>query len=166
MLQSITEFADYFGGIRRRTMNYVRTIPEDQLDWAPDEGEYTCRDIVRHMMATEHMYIQLLRDGEWRYPGHTEAEPTTLPALIAQMDASHQTASATLRLFPDTILHEKRPSFLADAPPVTGWRWLMAMVEHEVHHRSQLATYLHLLNVHPPQIFGVTVEELIARVVE
>ena len=36
----------------------------------------------------------------------------------------------------------------------------MAMVEHEIHHRSQLAAYLAELGVQPPQLFGVMVEAL------
>jgi uncharacterized damage-inducible protein DinB len=36
----------------------------------------------------------------------------------------------------------------------------MATIEHQVHHRSQLAFYLALLNAPPPQVFGVREEEL------
>jgi uncharacterized damage-inducible protein DinB len=36
------------------------------------------------------------------------------------------------------------------------------MVEHEFHHRSQLAVYLILMGVQSPQIFGLGVEEVIA----
>jgi uncharacterized damage-inducible protein DinB len=39
----------------------------------------------------------------------------------------------------------------------------MAMTEHEIHHRSQLAMYLLLLGVKPPHIYGLGVEELIAK---
>jgi uncharacterized damage-inducible protein DinB len=38
----------------------------------------------------------------------------------------------------------------------------MAMIEHEIHHRSQLAVYLSLLGVEPPQIYGLGVEDVIA----
>lgn len=39
----------------------------------------------------------------------------------------------------------------------------MALVEHEVHHRSQLAVYLTLLGVEPPQVYGLGIEDVIAR---
>jgi uncharacterized damage-inducible protein DinB len=45
---------------------------------------------------------------------------------------------------------------------VKTWHLLMAMIEHEVHHRSQLAVYLSLMGVQPPQIYGLKLEEVIA----
>jgi uncharacterized damage-inducible protein DinB len=38
----------------------------------------------------------------------------------------------------------------------------MAMAEHDIHHRSQLAVYLSLMDVQTPHIFGLGVEDLIA----
>ncbi|HEX2645309.1 MAG TPA: DinB family protein, partial [Thermoanaerobaculia bacterium] len=36
--------------------------------------------------------------------------------------------------------------------PLTVWKWLRAMVEHEVHHRGQIYLYLAMLEVPtPPQ---------------
>jgi len=43
---------------------------------------------------------------------------------------------------------------------VHTWRLLLAMVEHEVHHRSQLASYLTLMGVEAPDIFGLGVEDV------
>jgi uncharacterized damage-inducible protein DinB len=40
----------------------------------------------------------------------------------------------------------------------------MAMVEHEVHHRSQLDCYLAEAGVEPPQIYGWRMEDVMARV--
>jgi len=47
---------------------------------------------------------------------------------------------------------------------VKAWRFLMAMVEHEVHHRSQLDCYLSLAGVEPPQIYGWRMEDVMAKV--
>lgn len=166
MLQSITAFKDYFASIRRRTLSYARAVPADQLDWAPEPGEYTCGDIIRHIGAAESMYIHLISAGVWRYPGHVRAADATLADLIAALDASHAAAMTALQHIPDTELNHLRPSFVPDGPPIKVWRWLMALVEHEIHHRSQLASYLKLMGCEPPQIFGVTVEDLIARATE
>jgi uncharacterized damage-inducible protein DinB len=46
---------------------------------------------------------------------------------------------------------------------ITKWKWLRAMVEHEIHHRAQLYTYLTMLNVATPPIFGLTAEEVYER---
>ena len=44
---------------------------------------------------------------------------------------------------------------------ITIWKWLRAMVEHEVHHRAQLYLYLSILEVETPPMFGLTSEEVI-----
>ena len=44
--------------------------------------------------------------------------------------------------------------------PITVWKWLRAMVEHEVHHRSQIYTYLGMLGIPTPPIYGLTSEEV------
>ena len=46
---------------------------------------------------------------------------------------------------------------------ITVWKWLRAMVEHEVHHRAQIYIYLGMLGIATPPIYGLTSEEVKAR---
>ena len=46
------------------------------------------------------------------------------------------------------------------------WKWLRAMVEHEVHHRGQIYMILSLLGIPTPPLYGLTSEEVRARSVE
>ncbi len=162
MIRDVNQFADYFDGVRRRTLNYIRAVPADRVDWAPAAGEFTCGDIVRHLAAAEAMFVGVVVDGRWRYAGHDHG-PTTLPDLLAALEATHAEALARLRGLDNAALDEPRPSL--QGPPARAWRWLMALVEHEIHHRSQLAMYLMLLGVPPPHIFGLGVEDVIALAV-
>ena len=162
MIQSTTDFIKYFESIRRRTLNYIRVIPPDRLDWSPKEGEFTCADIIRHIIETEKMFVRVAMQGRWKYEGHEAGWEQSLEALIAQLEATHVEAMEKLRQFPDQNLNEPRYGPKGDGHPVKAWRWLMAMAEHEIHHRSQLAVYLSLMGVQPPHIFGLGVEDLIA----
>src|SRR5439155_26692333 len=47
---------------------------------------------------------------------------------------------------------------------VRGWRFLMAMVEHEVHHRSQLDAWLAEAGVEPAQLSGYRMGDDMSRV--
>jgi uncharacterized damage-inducible protein DinB len=47
--------------------------------------------------------------------------------------------------------------------PISTWKWLRAMIEHEAHHRGQLYLLLGLLGVKTPPIFGLSEEEVRAR---
>jgi uncharacterized damage-inducible protein DinB len=47
--------------------------------------------------------------------------------------------------------------------PITVWKWLRAMVEHEIHHRAQIYTYLGILGIPTPPIYGLTSEQVRER---
>ena len=63
---------------------------------------------------------------------------------------------------PDTRLTEKIVDL--DGGRVSVWRFLMAMVEHEVHHRSQLDAWMALAGTEPPQIYCYRMEDVVAKV--
>jgi uncharacterized damage-inducible protein DinB len=50
--------------------------------------------------------------------------------------------------------------------PITVWKWLRAMVEHEIHHRGQIYIYLAMLNVSTPPLYGLTSEQVLERSVK
>ena len=47
--------------------------------------------------------------------------------------------------------------------PLSGWRILMMMTEHEVHHRSQIDAYAGLQGWPVPDIFDRSAESVAAR---
>ena len=159
MIQSIDSFIKYFGGVRRRTINFIRAVPPDQVDWSPKEGELTCGDIIRHLAATEKMYVDLVVEGRWGYAGHGRSLAADWDEVVAYLEEGHNETISRLRALDDGQLNRPRPSL--GGHPLKVWRWLMLMVEHEVHHRSQLAVYLTLMGVEPPQIFGLGFEDIV-----
>jgi len=161
MIHSIKNFMDYFSSVRKRTLNYVRVVPDDQINWSPKEGEFTCADIIRHIASGEKMFVGVATQGKWKYDGHG-GDQKTLDELVAHLDQTHREAMIALQSLPDSELNQPRPALEGDAQ-VKTWRWLMAMTEHEIHHRSQLAVYLMLMGITPPHIYGLGVEDLIAK---
>jgi len=162
MIQSTKDFMKYFESVRRRTMNYIRVVPSDRLDWSPKEGEFTCADIIRHIIAAEKMFVRVVIEGQWMYEGHEADQERSLNELIAQLEASHTESMGKLQRMSAQDLDAPRTGPQGEGYPIKAWRWLMVMAEHEVHHRSQLAMYLSLMGVQPPHIFGLGVEDLIA----
>ncbi len=160
MLHSVNGFIDYFDGIRRRTLHFIDAIPADRMDWSPSDGEFTFGDLVRHLAATEDMFIGAVANGKWKYSGHKTEEKQVRDVAITLLKSTHQEAMKRLGTLSDSVLNEGRPSLRG--PEVKTWRLLMAMVEHEVHHRSQIAMYLTLIKIKPPHIYGLGVEDVIA----
>lgn len=161
MIHSVHDFIDYFAGVRKRTLNYARVVPTERINWSPGEGEFTCADILRHIASTEKMFVGVLAHGNWKYEGHRGGQ-NNIEELIAHLGQTHDEAMKVLRSLPDSELNQPRLALEGNVP-VKGWRWLMAMTEHEIHHRSQLAMYLFLIGITPPHIYGLGEEDLITR---
>lgn len=159
MIQDINSFIKYFDGIRRRTINFIQAVPEDKIDWAPQADEFSCGDIVRHLAATELMFVKATTVGDWRYTGHDRTLAGTLAETLIYLETCHIEATNMLSEVDNSVLFQPRPTL--NGPPVKAWRLLMAMVEHEVHHRSQLAVYLTLMGAEPPQIYGLGIEDVV-----
>ncbi len=81
--------------------------------------------------------------------------------MISYYDLLHDESMAIFReLKPEDL---SRKCITPNGTPITTWKWLRAMVEHEVHHRGQIYTYLGMLEVGVPPIYGLTSEEVARR---
>jgi len=161
MITSVAEFARYWDGVRRRTRAAVDRVGPELLDWAPRPGEMTCGEIVRHLAGAERFFVTKVvedRFTEDLSPGAALDHAETR----ARLESVHRAEMARLAGLDDGTLTSPRRDL--DGAPVKAWRFLMAMVEHEVHHRSQLDCYLALAGVEPPQIFGRRMEDVLAQV--
>lgn len=158
MVTSMDSFVRYFESVRQRTLRFIAQIPAEQIDFARHEGKYSLGDLIRHIASTETMFVTAALDGEWRYPGHDRTLGATLTEAVAYLEEVHRGALARLGKTPDAALQAKRPTL--DGHSVSAWRILMLMVEHEVHHRSQLSQGLVDLGLEAPQLFGKQMEEL------
>jgi uncharacterized damage-inducible protein DinB len=156
------EFLRYWDNARGRTRRLVPLIPADRLEWAPAPGRLTCADLVRHLAAIERfMFAENVSGRPSRYPGHGPELASGAEPLLAFHDRMHEEAMAILGgLGPEQLAARCQTPGGATLP---AWKWLRSMVEHEAHHRGQLYTYLGLLGVPTPPLYGLTEEEVKAR---
>src|SRR5215471_3646291 len=109
MIKDIESFIGYFEGIRRRTLNYIKTIPPDRVDWSPKEGEFTLRDIILHIATTEQMFVGVFVRDKWNYQDdHAAHRADTLDQLMAYLDQTHADALNALRSVDDRELDQQR----------------------------------------------------------
>jgi uncharacterized damage-inducible protein DinB len=81
--------------------------------------------------------------------------------VLAYHDAMHAESLAIFRTLDAAAL--QRRCLTPAGTPITVWKWLRAMVEHEAHHRGQLYLMLGMLGVETPPLYGLTAEEVRAR---
>jgi len=158
LIQSIAAYLKYFEGIRLRTIDFVNSVPEDKIDWQPKEGEFTCGEIIRHLGSVQRMNAERCAGHAPRYRGHQAALGAKKAEALSYLAHCNDVARTLLEALPDDRLSVKREDLRGNS--IAAWRFLMATVEHEVHHRSQLASYLTWMGQTAPQLYGIYMEEL------
>ena len=161
-ISSVESFLAYFEGIRARTSRVIACIPPEQIEWTHRPGAFTLGDLVRHLAATErYMFAENVRGNPSRYPGHGRELADGYGAVLAFFERSHAEAMEIFRaLTPDDLV---RKCATPAGTPITTWKWLRSMVEHEVHHRGQICLMLGMLGVRTPPLYGLTSEQVRER---
>jgi uncharacterized damage-inducible protein DinB len=161
-IRSVSQFLEYWTNLRGRTRRVVSCIPPAQLEWSPRAGAFTLGDLVRHLAAIErHMYAETVAGRPSRYPGCGRELADGYEAVLAYSDRLHAETKAILGGLSDADLERKCQT--PAGVPITTWKWLRAMCEHEAHHRGQIYLMLGMLEVATPPLFGLTSEEVRVR---
>lgn len=162
VITDVASFLDYLSRIHGRTLAVARVIPEDRLEWRPTEGAFSFGDLLRHLAAIErYMFAENARLQPARYPGHGRELADGYAAVFAYLDRMHAEAVAIFAALSPADL--QRRCVTPGGAEIPVWKWLRAMVEHEIHHRGQIYVYLAMLGLHGPPIYGLTSEEVRAR---
>ena len=155
MITDPEAFLRYFDSIHRRTVRDIEALPAAAESWAPPAGEgensWSIADIVRHIAESRLYFAKAYRGEGWIFDWPvpiTESQSSWLPALEASALEFRQRIQDT----PLDWLARRMPMIDTDGA-LSGWRVLMMMLEHEVHHRSQIDTYSGLQGWDVPQIF-------------
>lgn len=161
-IRSIAQFLEYWESVRNRTVRVVECIPPDHLEWTYASGRFTLGDQVRHLATIErYMYAETVAGRPSAYPGCGTDMADGYDATMAALTRLHEESVAIFSAVGDSGLQGK--SITPAGTPITTWKWLRAMVEHEAHHRGQIYLMLGMLNVTTPPIYGLTSEEVRAR---
>jgi uncharacterized damage-inducible protein DinB len=161
VITSVGEFVKYFEGVRRRTLAAVERVTPALADYRPRAEEWTCGQIVQHLTGAERFFVTKVAEDRFT----ADLEPVTgeeWAATRERLETVHRAEMARLAAVPDARLAE--PVEDLDGGRIRAWRFLMAMVEHEIHHRSQLDCWLALAGAEPPQIYGYSMEQVVAKV--
>jgi len=161
-IRDIGEFLGYFEKVHRRTMNVVRAIPPAKVDWAFREGKFTLGDLVRHIAtANRYLFVETCQGKPSAYNGCGKELAPSYDEIVRFSERLHQEDVAILSVFSQDDLARKCTT--PDGSAITTWKWLRAMIEHEAHHRGQIYTYLAILEVPTPPLYGLTSEQVRER---
>lgn len=158
-ITSVKSFLDYYEKIRGRTNRLISVIPPEKLEWAYLPGKFTIGDQIRHIAAIErYMFAETIAGRSSAYHGCGKQFADGFENVINFFNEMHQQSLEIFASLHDEDLQRKCTTPGNAQMPI--WKWLRAMVEHEIHHRGELYIYLNLLGIKTPPLFGLTAEEV------
>ena len=162
MFRSTDAFLRYFEGVNKRAMRDIAALPPEASGWRPATGEgekaWSINQLVGHMCGSRLYFASAYSGNGWISPPppNVSSREKWVPALQASFEEFREKLSAT----PDDWL-ERRVDTI-DTPGLTlpGWRLLLMMMEHDIHHRSQIDTYAGINGWDVPDIYNRSAETI------
>jgi uncharacterized damage-inducible protein DinB len=146
----------HVGGVHARTFEAAEKVTDALVSWRPEPGEFSAGELVVHIANTRVMNAGTIAGEQTRYRGH-ELPPAGDRDYLLQL-LLRTSKKSIARLVGADLEAQVRTLSGASVP---GWRiLLLGLVEHEVHHRSQLCDYLGAAGAEPPALYGLHAEEL------
>lgn len=162
MFTSISGFLTYFDAVNRRAMRDVAALPPEADGWSPpvaddDEYAWSINTLVGHMCGSRLYFASAYRGEGWISPEPPDVSRRDL--WVPAIEESARRFHAKLDDTPDEWLTRKVQMIDTDGA-LSGWRVLMMMLEHDVHHRSQIDTYAGLNGWPVPDIYARSAETI------
>ncbi|AYZ11632.1 DinB family protein [Chryseobacterium arthrosphaerae] len=158
-IQSVKSFIGYYEKIRERTNRIIEVVPPGHIDFSYKPGKFTIGDQIRHIATIErYMYGETISGRKSAYPGCGKELADGYDETVRFFNEMHRQTLEIINALSDEDLTRK--CLTPAGNEISIWKWLRAMIEHEIHHRAEIYIYLNLLDVKTPQIYGFSAEEV------
>jgi uncharacterized damage-inducible protein DinB len=150
MLTELANIREHWTRYREVTIQHLDMLSDDEMNWRPRPELFTCGQHLLHILQTEQYYFYGLFQGDWD-PTRLHF-PSTFPSKPEMRDDFNATRVRTMEAF-DTLGESSLDNIMVvpTAPvelPLRWWLWFI--LEHEIHHKAQLALYFRQLGKVPP----------------
>ena len=163
MITDIASYLKFFDSLRRRTERDVAALPPAAAGWRPPahggEAGWSIGQIVGHIGGSRLYFASAYRGEGWIWGG-VDADSNDQSTWLPWLRSSADRFVALLKDTPPDWLTRRIEMIDTPGQALSGWRLLMMMLEHEVHHRSQIDSYAGLEGWPVPDIFGRSAESI------
>ena len=165
MITDIGSYLKFFDSVRRRTERDVAALPPEAAAWRPPaiagEAEWSIGQIINHLGGSRLYFASAYRGEGWLWTRTDEVMDADDPKTwLPWLRTSAERFAATLTDTPAEWLNRRIEMIDTPGAALSGWRILMMMIEHEVHHRSQIDAYAGLQGWPVPDIFNRSAEHI------
>jgi uncharacterized damage-inducible protein DinB len=165
MITDIGSYLKFFDSVRRRTERDVAALPPEAAAWRPPavagESEWTIGQIIDHLGGSRLYFASAYRGEGWLWARTgIEMDADDPRTWLPWLRRSAERFTAQLADTPPEWLNRRVEMIDTPGATLSGWRILMMMLEHEVHHRSQIDAYAGLSGWPVPDIFNRSAEHI------
>ena len=165
MISDIASYLRYFDSVRHRTERDVLALPAEAAAWRPraggrGEAGWSIGEIVGHIGSSRLYFARAYRNEGW-ITTPPELDPADQRTWLPWLRLSAERFAGMLAGTPNEWL-ARRIDMIDTPGSLSGARMLMMMLEHEVHHRSQIDAYAGLQGWPVPDIFERSAETIAA----
>lgn len=151
MPTEIEDLTEHYERYRAVTLEHLERFNDEQLAWRPRPNAFSCGQQFLHLIQTEDFYMHGLFEQDWaierlRFPAAVPAKP--------ELKAQFETARTYTRSRFSTLTLDQLSTLV---PPIMNspihWSlrsWLWYVLEHEMHHKAQIAEYMRAQLMTPP----------------
>lgn len=137
--------------IRPPLMKALSLTPDDKLDWSPAENMISLGNIFMHISEGSDWWINEIIYGK----GSTDYTPcpsVSKPEIAVMLENHWKRLEDFFARAPEVLKSEYDMSKYGRDRKVTGNWIFLHLLEHDIHHRSQINHYLRILGIAPPKI--------------
>lgn len=149
------------------TREVLKRVPDDRGEWKPHAKAFPMAHLAQHvarlpgwvpmMFGRSELDIMPTRGPE--SPGYSIEKTAT---LLAEFDENAAAGRAALAAASDAAMREPWTLKKSGSVVLTDSRYQMLrsmVLNHQIHHRAQLAMYLRLSDQRVPPMYGPTADE-------
>ena len=135
-----------WGRLNESIVSLVDYVPEDKLEWSPREDLWNFKGILLHTIMTRDSWLDnAVKDGQ--------ETPNVLELAQTKYDMKNQLRRSWERLQPFLRDAAKLSTEYETPRGTVGGHWIaFHLLEHDIHHRSDIFHYLALLGIEHPEV--------------
>jgi uncharacterized damage-inducible protein DinB len=138
------------------TKKVIQNIPDDKKSYKPDPKSKSAHELAWHIVTADVWFLDSIINGKFEMTGSEPPAPATVKEVVAFYDQNLQVILPKLKAMSGDDLAKVISFFGMQMPNVV---YLNFMVNHSIHHRGQLSTYLRPMGSKVPSIYGGSADE-------
>jgi len=144
------------------TRRVLDRVPENKLAWKPHPRSYSLGQLALHVASLPGNVAALAVLDTKEASNFSQLEPKSRQEVLDTFSKSLESAKETLKKMDDARLMStwtltKNGKIVMSVPRIGFLRSIL--MNHNYHHRGQLAVYLRMLDVPVPSIYGPSADE-------